>query len=118
MTLKIGKNSAVQTDFLLTDTAVIATPVDNAFGGAVTIHTIVLNCAGAVAYYKFYDTAAADVGTDDPVIILQADAGEITVWNIIDGIALTNLSYAQTNSLGTGGDVAATGTKQLFLHVR
>tara|TARA_R100000808_G_C2136155_1_gene144495 strand:- start:580 stop:939 length:360 start_codon:yes stop_codon:yes gene_type:complete len=98
-----GKNSIVQTDYLLKDDAVNATAVPDVFGGSAVVHNIHIINAGAVCWLKFYDHADPTVGTTDPDIILQADGSEEVVWTIIDGISFTNFSYAAVSAAGTGG---------------
>ena len=112
-----GKTSITQTDFLLNDTGVAASAVDNLFGGAATIHTLFITNAGAVAYVKIYDHVDPNVGSTVPDIILTVPASTQTVWNIIEGVELTNVSYACVSAGGTAGTDAPAGAVTLHMVV-
>jgi hypothetical protein len=108
MAITSGKNSITQVDFMFIDTASTATAVTDVFAGAATIHSIhLINGHSNPAWLKIYNASSATVGTTDPDIILKSEGsgsnGGRTVWQIIDGIALTNMTYASEDSSGTAG---------------
>tara|TARA_R100001594_G_scaffold42658_5_gene74836 strand:- start:1250 stop:1624 length:375 start_codon:yes stop_codon:yes gene_type:complete len=108
MAITTGKLSITETDYMFIDTASTATAVTDVFGGSATIHSInMVNGHSNPAWLKIYNASSATVGTTDPDIILKADGsgtnGGRTVWQIIDGIALTNMTYASEISAGTSG---------------
>ena len=108
MAITSGKNSITQVDFMFIDTAATATAVTDVFAGAATIHSIhLINGHANPAWLKIYNASTATVGTADPDIIIKSEGsgsnGGRTVWQIIDGIALTNMTYACEDSNGTAG---------------
>ena len=108
MAITTGKSSIVEVDFMFIDTASTATAVTDVFAGSATIHSInMVNGHSNPAWLKIFNASAATVGTTDPDIILKADGsatnGGRTGWQIIDGIALTNMTYASEDSNGTAG---------------
>jgi hypothetical protein len=118
MAVTTGKKSVTQVDFMAHDTSAVNAAVDDVFGGSATLHTIVINNGGTKAYVKFYDAAEPSVGTTEPSIILVADASKVTVWNVVEGIAFTNVSYNANNAAGkTSGDNPG-GTLALSMVVR
>tara|TARA_A100001515_G_scaffold27394_2_gene20999 strand:+ start:2818 stop:3192 length:375 start_codon:yes stop_codon:yes gene_type:complete len=108
MAINTGKNSITQVDFMFIDTAATATAVTDVFAGAATIHSFhLINSHSNPAFLKVYNASTATVGTTEPDIIIKAEGsgsnGGRTVWQIIDGIALTNMTYACEDSAGTSG---------------
>ena len=108
MAITSGKNSITQVDFMFIDTAATATAVTDVFAGAATIHSIhLINGHANPAWLKIYNESTATVGTTDPDIIIKSEGsgsnGGRTVWQIIDGIAITNMTYACEDSNGTAG---------------
>ena len=113
-----GKNSITQTDFIVTDSDVDETAIDDLFGGAAVVYSLFIENASSLAHLKIYDAADPTVGTTAPDIILQAVASEQIDWQIVDGISFTNFSYACVQEDGTSGTTAPAGTVKLHSVVR
>tara|TARA_R110002012_G_scaffold310487_1_gene518784 strand:+ start:1627 stop:2004 length:378 start_codon:yes stop_codon:yes gene_type:complete len=125
MALLTSKSSITSTDFLLSDTDVDAdkngTGVagdakDDVFAGSATIHSIFLDAPSGTSYLKLYDNTNPTIGSTAPDIILMVK--EPNMWTIVDGIAVTNLSYGATNAGGTAGNTTPAVTVKLFMVVR
>ena len=118
MAFYTGKNSITQTDFILTDNDVDESAVDDVFGGSATVYSLYIENASSLAHLKISDTADPVVGSTAPDIILQAVASEELMWQVVDGLAFTNFSYACVQEDGTDGTTAPAGTVKLHAVVR
>ena len=111
-----GKNSATDIDFVLTDSTVGNTAVDDIFGGAATVHSLFLEAPSGTQHYKFYENSDPTVGSTAPDFIFKVT--EPVVWTIIEGVSFDNFSYAVVDEPGTGGTTAPTPTCKLHAVVR
>ena len=111
MGITTGKYSITETDCLFIDTGATEAAETDVFGGSVTIYSMhFFHNHSNPAYVKIYNATTATVGTTDPDIILKADGTSTnnghTYWTIVDGLSLTNMTYAAEDSSGTTGTAA------------
>mgnify|MGYP003647162534 CR=1 FL=1 len=118
MPVTTTKNGVAIIDQLMFDTDVDQTENADVFGGSATIYSLRIDNSGALAWVKFYDAAAATVGTTSPDYIFQADASETVIWTIVDGFAMNNLTLAATDSAGTAGTTTPAGTVKVHAVAR
>jgi len=81
-------------------------------GGAAKIYMLdcLNNHGSARGFLKIFDTAAPEVGTTTPVMVIPIDGAQRQVITIAEGITLSSgLSWAFVNAAGTAGTGAITG---------
>jgi len=111
-----GKSSITKTDFLLTDSDVDETAVDDVFAGSAIIYNMFMEVPSGTTYLKLYDNANPTVGTTAPDCIFKLT--EAVSWTIIEGLEFTNFSYAAVQEDGTSGTTGPGVTVKLHAVVR